>query len=97
VIVGDQGSLDWCAGGPVVPDDGVEREQPLDYAGPQPGGDAAAVALRFELAIEGPDDGLASIWRACSRSPASFGPARTQCGSSRPGGTGLGRALNTGS
>ena len=37
-VVGDQGSLDRCADEPVVPDAGVERGQPLDDAGPQPGG-----------------------------------------------------------
>lgn len=34
VIVGDQGPLDGCADLPVEPDDGVEREQPLDDPGP---------------------------------------------------------------
>src|SRR6516162_10197493 len=40
MVVGDQGLLDGCAGRPVVPDCGVECEQPLHDACPQPGGDA---------------------------------------------------------
>jgi hypothetical protein len=53
VVVGDQGALDWRADQPVVPDAGVEREQPLHDAGPQPGGDAAAVAFESELVLRG--------------------------------------------
>ena len=58
VVVGDQGSFNRDADEPVVPDAGVEREQPLDDAGPQPGGDAPAVAFEAELVLQGPDDGL---------------------------------------
>jgi hypothetical protein len=43
---------------PVVPDDGVEGEEPLDHAGPEPGGGPAAVALEAELALQDPDDRL---------------------------------------
>jgi hypothetical protein len=58
VVIGDQGSFNRGADEPVVPDAGVEREQPLDDAGPQPGGDAPAVAFEAELVLQGPDDGL---------------------------------------
>jgi len=61
VIVGDQGSLDRGADHPVVPDAGVEREQPLHDAGPQPGGDAAAVAFEAELVFQRPDDRLHAL------------------------------------
>jgi hypothetical protein len=56
VIVGDQRSFDLCADLPVVPDRGVEREQPLDDADPQPGGDPSAVVFQAELVLQGPDD-----------------------------------------
>jgi hypothetical protein len=58
MIVGDQGSLDWCADYPVVPDAGVEGQQSLHDAGPQPGGDAAAVAFEAKLVLQRPDDCL---------------------------------------
>ena len=38
---------------PVVPDGGVERKQALHDAGPQPSGDAAAVAFQAELVLRG--------------------------------------------
>jgi hypothetical protein len=72
VVVGDQGALDGCAYEPVVPYAGVEREEPLDDAGPQPGGTAAAVAFGAELVLQW----CSSICRACSRSPYSLGLAR---------------------
>src|SRR6266566_1529201 len=53
VVVGDQGSFDGRSDHPVVPDAGVEREQPLDDPGPQPGGDAAAVVFEAELVLRG--------------------------------------------
>ena len=58
MVVGDQGALDRGADQPVVPDDGVEGEEPLDDAGPEAGGDAAAVAFEAELVLQRPDDGL---------------------------------------
>src|ERR1019366_8427645 len=61
VIVGDQGSLDRCAYQPVVPDGGVEREQALDHAGPQPGGYPAAMVLETELVLQRPDDRLDTL------------------------------------
>jgi hypothetical protein len=61
VVIGDQGSLDGCAGHPVVPDDRVEGDQPLDDAGPQPGGDASAVAFEARLVLQRPDDGLDAL------------------------------------
>jgi hypothetical protein len=61
VVVGDQGSLDGGAGLPVVPDAGVEGEEPLDDAGLESCGDAAAVAFEAELAFQGPDDGLDAL------------------------------------
>jgi hypothetical protein len=57
VVAFEQGAPDWCADVPVVPDDGVQRQQALDLAGPEPGGDAAVVALEAELVLEGPVDG----------------------------------------
>jgi hypothetical protein len=53
VVVGDQGALDGCADEPVVPDGGVEGEEPLHDARPQPGGDAPAVAFEAELGVSG--------------------------------------------
>jgi hypothetical protein len=53
VIVRDQGALDRRADLSVVPDRGVEREQPLDDPRPQPGGDPAAVAFEAELVLRG--------------------------------------------
>src|SRR6266702_8916239 len=61
VVVGDQGALDRCSDHAVVPDGGVEREQPLDDPCPQPGGDPAAVAFEAELVLEGPDDRLGAL------------------------------------
>src|SRR5215831_16931051 len=49
MIVRDQRALEGRADLPVVPDDGVEREQALGDAGPEPGGGAAAVAFEAEL------------------------------------------------
>jgi hypothetical protein len=61
VVVGDQGSFDRGADEPVVPDAGVEGEEPLDDAGPESCGDAAAVAFEAELALQRPDDGLDAL------------------------------------
>jgi hypothetical protein len=61
VVVGDQGSLDGGADLPVVPDAGVEGEEPLDDAGPESCGHAAAVAFEAELVLQGPDDGLDAL------------------------------------
>src|SRR4029077_7923633 len=61
VVVGDQGSLDGCADHPVVPDDRVEGEQPLDDASPQPGRDASAVAFESQLVLQRPDDCLDAL------------------------------------
>ncbi len=58
VIVGDQGALDRRADLPVVPDRGVKCEQALHDAGPQPGGDASAMAFEAELVLQCPDDRL---------------------------------------
>src|SRR5256885_15920752 len=61
VIVGDQGSFDGCADHPVMPDDRVKGEQPLDDPGPQPGGDPAAVSFEAELVLQRPDDCLNAL------------------------------------
>src|SRR5213078_1573359 len=58
VVVGDQGALDGRAELPVEPDDGVEGEQALHDADPQPRGDAAAVPVQAELVFQRPDDRL---------------------------------------
>src|SRR5271165_3755524 len=52
VVIGDQRALDRCADLPVEPDRGVEGEQPLNDAGPQPGRDTATVAFQAELVFE---------------------------------------------
>src|SRR5215475_4265752 len=69
VIVGDEGALDRRADLPVVPDGGVEGEQPLDDAGPQPGGDAAAVPFEAQLVLQGPDDGLDALAQPVREGP----------------------------
>jgi hypothetical protein len=51
MVVGDQGSLAGGTDEPVVPDAGVEGEQPLHDAGPQPGRDAATVSFEAELVL----------------------------------------------
>ena len=61
MVVGDQGPLDGGSDEPVVPDDRVEGEEPLDDPGPEAGGDAAAVAFEAELVLQGPDDGLDAL------------------------------------
>ena len=61
MVVGDQGSFDRGADDPVVPDAGVEGEEPLDDAGSESCGDAAAMAFEAELAFQGPDDGLDAL------------------------------------
>ena len=61
MVVGDQGPLDGGAGHPVVPDAGVEREEPLQDPGPQAGRDAAAVAFEAELVLQRPDDRLDAL------------------------------------
>src|SRR5215468_4843251 len=58
VVVGDQRSLDGCAGGPVVPDAGGHGQQPLGDAGVEALGGAAAVPFEVELALEGDVDRL---------------------------------------
>src|SRR5512132_4571444 len=58
VVVGDQGALDWGVDLAVEPDRGVEGEQALHHARPQPGRDPATWAVQAELVLEGPDDGL---------------------------------------
>jgi len=63
MVVRDQRALDGRADLPVVPDGGVERKQALHDAGPQPSGDAAAVAFQAELVLQGPDDRL-DPWRS---------------------------------
>ena len=49
MVVRGQRALDGRADLAVVPDDGVEPEQALGDAGPEPGGGAAAVAFEAEL------------------------------------------------
>src|SRR6266511_1449776 len=72
VIVSDQGPLDRCADLPVVPDGGVEGEQPLDDAGPQPGGAAAAVAFQPELVLQRPDDRLHPLAQPVGEGPGGL-------------------------
>src|SRR6266853_5455446 len=72
VVVGDQGALDRCADYPVVPDAGVKRKQALDDAGPEPGGDAAAMALEAELVLQRPDDPLDPLPQPVREGPRSL-------------------------
>jgi hypothetical protein len=58
VVVRDQGSLDWCADAPVVPDRCGEGEQAGGDAGVDPSQGAPAVVFEVELPLEGVDDGL---------------------------------------
>ena len=71
MIIGDEGALDRGADLPVEPDDGVESEQALHDAGPQPGGCPAAVAFEAELVLQGPDDRLDALPQ-----PVREGPGR---------------------
>src|SRR6266702_2840851 len=72
VIVSDEGSLDGRADLPVEPDDSVKREQALHDAGPQPAGDAAAVALESELVLQRPDDRLDALAQPVRERPGLF-------------------------
>src|SRR6266849_2734551 len=72
VLVGDEGALDRCSDLPVVPDGGVEGEQPLHDAGPQPGGDAAAVAFEPQLVLQRPDDRLDALPQPVREGPGLF-------------------------
>jgi len=56
--MGDEGSFDRCADLPVEPDDGVEREQSLHDAGPQPRRDAAVVVFEAKLVLGGLEGNL---------------------------------------
>src|SRR5215218_9034538 len=58
MVVGDQGALGSGADLPVEPDGSVEGEQALEDTGPQPRGDAAAMAVQAELVLQRPDDRL---------------------------------------
>jgi hypothetical protein len=84
MVVGDQGALDWRADHPVVPDAGVEREQPLHDPGPQPGGDPAAVAFGAELVLQGPDDRLDPLPQPVREGPGVFSSLRAGRISARP-------------
>jgi hypothetical protein len=76
VVVGDQGALDGCADLPVEPDGGVEGEQPLDHAGPEPGRDAAAVAFEAELVFQRPDDRFDALAQPAGEVAGSFSSLR---------------------
>src|SRR5262249_59840563 len=52
VVVGDEGTLVWGSGGPVVPDGGGQGQQPLGDAGEDAVGGVGAVAFQAELALE---------------------------------------------
>ena len=93
VIVRDQGALDRRADLPVVPDAGVEGEQPLHDAGPQPGGDPAAVAFEAQLVLQRPDDRLNPLAQPVRELPGPFvfagradqGQAQVRAGEERLG------------
>src|SRR5260370_38255903 len=91
VVIGDQGTLDWGADLPVEPDGGVEREEALDDACPQPWRDPAAVSFQATLVLQGPNARLAALAHPVRNRPgrlfvlpdrpapvqAGAGPART--------------------
>src|SRR6266852_3129811 len=72
VVVRDQRALDRYSYLPVEPDRGVEREQPRHDPGPQPGGDAAAVAFEAELVLQRPDDPLDALPQPVREGPGSL-------------------------
>src|SRR5215217_2564312 len=61
VIVGDQGAFDGGVDAPVEPDRGVEGQEALDDAGPEPGRHSSAVSLQAKLVLQGPDDRLHAL------------------------------------
>src|SRR6266545_6093417 len=69
VVVGDQGTLDRGADLPVEPDRGVEGEQPLHHARPQPAGDTATRAVQAELVLQRPDDRLHTLAQPVREDP----------------------------
>ena len=71
VIVRDEGTLDRRADLPVVPDAGVEGEQPLHDAGPQ-ARTPAAVAFEAELVLQRPDDRLDALAQPVREVPGVF-------------------------
>src|SRR5229473_6952661 len=69
VVIGDQGTLDWGADLPVEPDGGVEREEALDDACPQPWRDPAAVSFQAKLVLQGPNDRLDALAQPVRKRP----------------------------
>jgi hypothetical protein len=76
VVVGDQGTLDRRADLPVEPDHGVEGEQALHHASPQPCRDAAAGMAQAQLVLERPDDRLDPRRSQAGKTPPSGSSAR---------------------
>ena len=72
VVISDQGTLDWGADLPVEPDGGVECEEALDDACPQPRGDPAAVSFQAKLVLQGPDDRLGALPQPVRKRPGLF-------------------------
>src|SRR5512140_1198052 len=87
VVVADQAPLDRGTDGPVVPDRGGHREQPLSDAGVDACGGPAAVAFQVELALEGvvdrfdplpdPADGPVAGWLVAA---VGADQAQAKCG-----------------
>src|SRR5260370_42135425 len=69
VVIGDQGTLDWGADLPVEPDGGVEREEALEDACPQPGRDPAAVSFQAKLVLQGANDRLDALAQPVRKRP----------------------------
>src|SRR5713101_4114608 len=69
VVIADQGTLDWGADLPVEPDGGVEREEALDDACPQPWRDPAAVSFQAKLVLQGPNDRLDALAQPVRKRP----------------------------
>jgi hypothetical protein len=84
VVVGDEGTLDWCAGLPVAPDRGGEGQEPDGGAGVDPGEGAPAVLFEGELPLR--VSMIVSIhWRQRASLPNRAGSSLRGGSRARPG------------
>ena len=72
MVVGDQGPLDGSAGQPIVPDGGVEHEQPLEPRAHGPAGTRPPWRSKAELVLQGPDDRLDALPQPVREVPGGF-------------------------